>query len=566
MRLNFVTEHLSIKIGEPIEIPDFTVLTGLNGAGKSHLLGAIVAKAVQIDKMPNAVIADFDRETFRVSAESRTTSADFSQKRQLFRNFVGEERFKGVFSPSPGLRAGLEPYLDGENIKLWDLKVDDEHLAAQLEAYKYNILVEMSTGLHASSQNAQVVLALVKRISGFICDLSLEDLDRYFYPLEENRNFLPRKLSEVFLDYYEKYDLNRYRRYLNHAENENYDVLDDDVFFKRYGHKPWDVMNRILADTANLGYRVNEPGRDQVGGFQIRLQSTRDPALEVGFEDLSSGESALMALVASVYKQAIEGGFPQVLLLDEIDASLHPSMIKIMLEVIQRVFVDEGVKVILVTHSPTTVALCPAGSLFLMSRNTHPRLSPVTVADALSILTDGFVTLDEGLRLFDEASKNDVSIVSEGNNIEYIEKALALYGVQGVKVIRGLESASGIAQLKSMYEFFSRVKHKGKIIIVWDCDAKQNCKGLESGNNTYPFVFELNPQSKCRKGIENLFSDELLDGYCIEDKFGEHVVTRVSDKKGLMQHILARGNKQDFVLFHGLLNLIQEVKGVKELA
>ena len=40
MNLKFLEEHLSIKQFNDVELKDFTVLTGLNGSGKSHLLQA----------------------------------------------------------------------------------------------------------------------------------------------------------------------------------------------------------------------------------------------------------------------------------------------------------------------------------------------------------------------------------------------------------------------------------------------------------------------------------------------------------------------------------------------
>lgn len=64
-----------------------------------------------------------------------------------------------------------------------------------------------------------------------------------------------------------------------------------------------------------------------------------------------------MALVASIYKSSSDGAFPDILLLDELDASLHPSMIKNMIGVIEDIFLEQGIKVILVTHSPSTIAL-----------------------------------------------------------------------------------------------------------------------------------------------------------------------------------------------------------------
>jgi predicted ATPase len=47
--LIYQKDHLSITQFNPIDIPDFTILTGINGAGKSHLLQAIENRSVLVD-------------------------------------------------------------------------------------------------------------------------------------------------------------------------------------------------------------------------------------------------------------------------------------------------------------------------------------------------------------------------------------------------------------------------------------------------------------------------------------------------------------------------------------
>jgi ABC-type cobalamin/Fe3+-siderophores transport system ATPase subunit len=49
MRLTLHQVYKSIKTLPAIELPDFVVLTGVNGAGKTHLLEAIANGSIQID-------------------------------------------------------------------------------------------------------------------------------------------------------------------------------------------------------------------------------------------------------------------------------------------------------------------------------------------------------------------------------------------------------------------------------------------------------------------------------------------------------------------------------------
>ena len=100
--------------------------------------------------------------------------------------------------------------------------------------------------------------------------------------------------------------------------------------------------------------------------FELKLINNFNQA-KVKFSELSSGEKVLISLVFALYNTKFDVEFPKVLLMDEPDASLHPSMTKQFLDVIQKVFVqDKGVKVILTTHSPSTVALAPEEAIFIV--------------------------------------------------------------------------------------------------------------------------------------------------------------------------------------------------------
>ncbi len=100
-----------------------------------------------------------------------------------------------------------------------------------------------------------------------------------------------------------------------------------------------------------------------------------------------------MALVASIYKSQSDGVFPDILLLDEIDATLHPSMIKNLLKVIENIFLAKGVKVIFTTHSPTTVALASNDSIYVMKKDGLNRIQKTLKEKAIKILTEGIPTL-----------------------------------------------------------------------------------------------------------------------------------------------------------------------------
>ncbi|MDE2385691.1 MAG: ATP-binding protein, partial [Alphaproteobacteria bacterium] len=84
---------------------------------------------------------------------------------------------------------------------------------------------------------------------------------------------------------------------------------------------------------------------------------------------------------------------PKLLLFDEVDAPLHPSMSKIYIDSIQHSLVEKsGLSVIATTHSPTTVALAPEESIYLMQPDGLG-LRKVSKSEALNVLTEGVPTL-----------------------------------------------------------------------------------------------------------------------------------------------------------------------------
>ena len=194
-----------------------------------------------------------------------------------------------------------------------------------------------------------------------------------------------------------------------------------------------------------------------------------------------------------------------------------------------------------------------------MNRTGRKRIEKCTNREALSILTEGYATLEEGLQIFDRIARSPVALISEGKNSAYISMMLDHWDIADVEVILGAEDRTGKKQLKVLYDFFTAVNHEKPVIIVWDCDANEY-RNLEEHNNTVPFVFEQNiSNTVCSRGVENLFPEDLFADYLkIEtNSFGE--VNRKFDevrKSDFLQHIANRNQKDDFSLFEPLADLI----------
>ncbi len=150
---------------------------------------------------------------------------------------------------------------------------------------------------------------------------------------------------------------------------------------------PWDVVNALLAE-AGFDLRIAVPTGTVAEAEPVRFVS-RGQTVEV--EDLSSGERTVVGLLASLYAGRSGADLPAVLLLDEPDAHLHPSLTAQVLAALDDVLVRRlGVRIVLTTHSPSTVALAPDGAVFVIEGG---QVRPSDKWAAVSALTAGIVTV-----------------------------------------------------------------------------------------------------------------------------------------------------------------------------
>ena len=141
------------------------------------------------------------------------------------------------------------------------------------------------------------------------------------------------------------------------------------------GKPPWRRANQLLA-TFDVAFEI-EPPIDVRFEYVLlcRLRSND----VVGPGDLSSGEQTILALVATIVVGEVLAVLAdramdparqplRLLLLDEPDAHVHTSVIGNYLDHL-RALVDTGTQIIMVTHRPETMLLCPPDSLVEMRRD-----------------------------------------------------------------------------------------------------------------------------------------------------------------------------------------------------
>jgi ABC-type branched-subunit amino acid transport system ATPase component len=372
MKLEYVRPHNSIRSSVSDEdLADFIVLSGPNGSGKSHLLEAIEIGAVTVNGIapsPQHVVRRFVANQLVAPTEGAQTSSAFRDTWVNLETQTDQAR-QELLQQMPRLGAAPEELEHLLGVRL----IEQRQLTA--------------TGL------ARLTAGAGKRLSEF----KHQDFRRHAPLLTGVKDPFALSIAELFLTYHNRLIRNRFQQWLQAEGKEDSRPMTDAEFTQQFGEPPWIVLNDTLR-LIGLEYSFVPPeGVEENQQYEVKLRH-HSAGAEVATNLLSSGEKTLLAVAMSLYTgsrmgEAIE--LPQVLLLDEADSSLHPSMVKSLLQVVREVFVaNYGVKVVLTTHSPTTVALAPEEALYIMRRSTAPRLRLATDRDeALNSLTVGLSTL-----------------------------------------------------------------------------------------------------------------------------------------------------------------------------
>lgn len=177
---------------------------------------------------------------------------------------------------------------------------------------------------------------------------------------------------------------------------------------KPIGPAPWDVVNESLK-VAGFPYVVSDPENSSFTDYYLLNLVDSTSGLVINPTDLSSGEQVILQLTLWLFSSGKDGVFPKLLLLDEPDAHLHPSMTVQFLDVISEVLVRKhGVRVIMTTHSPSTVALAPDDSVFQMERGKTAIVPSTDRAALINVLTAGLVTVSAATRFCFVEDEDDV--------------------------------------------------------------------------------------------------------------------------------------------------------------
>lgn len=523
MKVSLRSSYLSIISFPTMELPDFTLITGPNGAGKSHFLKAIEGGNIQTDIAPwhansvNDQIRFFDWATL-VPQETGYFASEMirNERTSLYQNIQGLQNNGPMNVAIHQILARYDiPKKYQNNIKLLEKLSDEELDLLSIRIINNTVFrSELSAAVTQVNQlylnqfdpERQRELKEIARVSDkHIFGLTEADILSATIPTWGGTTLFQQSFGRLFVAYRDVYLENELKGLQSAKGNADVKPLSDDDFQEKYGPAPWDFVNESLRE-ADLGFSINKPEMLSYSQYSPQLTKNGSNSI-IPFGSLSSGEKVLMSFAFCVYyarDQRQISTYPKIILLDEIDAPLHPSMSKNLLRTITETLVSTfGIKVIATTHSPSTVALAPEDSIFVM-RSGDPGLHKVGKAQALNVLTVGVPTIAmsfDGRRQVLVESHADATtydmlyrqikpkILSE-RSLEFIPT--------GTKSSMGSEINTGCEIVKKLVQ---QLSDAGNISVygLIDWDGKNDPSGR---------IAVL--AHKKRNGIENILLDPLL--------------------------------------------------------
>lgn len=345
MNIKIKVKYKSLNPFEWNDIPKFAILTGPNGVGKSQILNLVKDRLSSNGSNVSNII---DITNFRVNPN--------------------EVIYSNAIWNLPG-----QPISNMSNIQIRRKNLFSE-FKQQTANYNFDHLKSIFAKIAADiGKNIQEINE--EEFFKFLPDTLLLN---YKQPVEE--------LSNIFYEY----KVNLIEKLAS--------GMPESEYYKIYGNKPWKILEDIIAE-ANLPFGFTNPENVSIKDsftLQVFNKITND---RIQFTELSSGEKVIISLVFYLFNSQTYNVFPKLMILDEPDAHLHPSMTNQFIEVINNVLVEKyNVRVIMTTHSPSTIALAPPNSVFDMRSNPTNIFASSSKNNSISQLTAGLVYIGKGTK------------------------------------------------------------------------------------------------------------------------------------------------------------------------
>ena len=536
IKIVFKQNFKSIKAGtEYLFDGNLNILSGINGAGKSQLLESIKTNITDVfindsKVSKNNILKYSFRDNILLPSfglyNHDTTHQTTSVVLSIYRTFLNfyKSRYNVVES--------IENIIKGELFHNFERYCDD-HATFTISIKQNN---NSTVGKRVSNSSVfQVISNILEKHPHSFLDLSNEDvlnsLPSDFVIKLENDEIAG--ITRVFTEAARLRVLERARC------GDVGEQFDNDSWLKK---APWTEINNLF-EKLNFNYRFSPD-------FEYEIPYLREEPKLYAFEngsinkreirninDLSDGEKAILKLIIASYDRKDDMA-TKILLLDEYDATLNPSLISDFYLTIQEFYLNRGIVVILSTHSPTTISLAPSEAKYyeIFRQNASSPIIKNVLREEyeeLSVLESYYKKIkNPALRLEElegenhklKAVLNELTkplVITEGmTDWKHIKNAKNKLG--NVDQYDFYESTSDMGETAAlnMLKVQSQISNSNKRIFIFDNDNSSIVKEVTDpdknykswGNNVYSFAI---PKPGIRVNednisIEHYYEDDIL--------------------------------------------------------
>jgi len=567
-----------IKSINVTQLPDFCVIIGKNGSGKTKFLESIQS---------GNIIASNSASGQRLSSTYFNYN-DFTTKDPKVYGKNNQPKNLNTFVDNGDMSRFTNELSTVLKAGSSSIKIDLETVFTQNSFYsKYtsDSSVLKKSNFKLNRNEKEIFRRIRKTVFSigefdFYYNLS-KDMNinlRSLSGLKNDNNYLGKRIRDLFIEYsiklteFKHSQLNKPDEYQKNLEK----------FIEKNGNAPWDELNIALNEYPANSYLFDTELYEKPAQFGVKREDismpiqVRNGESVVLVDQLSSGEKTLLALAVVVYEQGkIRQG--NLLLLDEVDSSLHPSMIKQLLSGIRTSFIERGYRVIFVTHSPSTTAFSREGSLYELRKvdGSKHEIREIKRNAGLEILTSGFMTLDEGLVAI--KSHKPLVFVEGPTDIQYIKDAAAKLAKQAlldsidIRIV-GSETDQGTADSdeKNLKQFAKTLSHhdsllEHKVLFIHDPET-QNYTINRTSSKIRRLFLKKNTENKIQRGIEALLEKNTIDEAI--EKFPESFKKEIigSDTKKIHIHgdkteiaNFVRSKNESYAFFNEIFVKIEEL-------
>lgn len=389
MDIKIRTSYKSIVPFELNDLPDLVVLTGENGTGKTQLLEYLYYGS-RLNESGEIVSVQEGEDYFKEMPEAQTEQGPLGEddihvvlpceilsEGERLTNVV----YRGVQAPSVdvGSKFNLDGlYAGGENIAQKHLfykthsvmKNLDEMGTEELTNYFNSILGIKKASRSSDARYPELTTADIDIIKRIEKEFPTPDYSKdpfYYVAFQQlpTGKVFTANLKFLYFQYWARLQVGM-----------------------PVGQAPWDAFNQI-GEMLNFKFELDEPNISEKK-FDVRLRD-KGRKVFISPDSLSSGEKVIFSLFVAMYTTHSQKHLPSLIMFDEPDAYLHPSLSRTMIKVMRDVLIGEHrIKVIMTTHSPTTVAILPETSLYCMKEGM---MKKTTKQEAILALTAGLNTI-----------------------------------------------------------------------------------------------------------------------------------------------------------------------------